>query len=254
MKISIVTVCFNSAATIADTLRSVAVQTHPDIEHLVIDGGSRDTTLDIIRTVGKHVARLVSEPDGGIYDAMNKGLALATGDAVGFLNSDDMLAAPDAIAKLAAALEHPSIDAAYGDLVFVDPRDPAKVRRYWRPGPYRPGACAGGWMPPHPTFYIRRSVLQRARGFRTDYRLQADFELILRLFEIDRIRWNYLPSTLVRMRVGGATTGSFRNIIRGNLEAARACRENGFPGGLAFMLRKMGRRLPQFLARPSADS
>lgn len=250
MKISIVTVAFNSARTIGDTLRSVAAQTHPDIEHIVVDGGSTDGTLSVVRDHGQRVARLVSEADRGIYDAMNKGLALATGDVVGFLNSDDLFDNEHTIAHLARALDAAAIDAAFGDLVFVAPNNVQKVVRYWRSRNHRKGACAHGWMPPHPTFYVRREVLLRNGGFCLDFRLQADFELSLRLFEIQRIRATYLPEVLVRMRMGGATTGSLRNIVRGNMEAALACRRNGFPGGLQFIARKMSSRLPQFLDRP----
>jgi glycosyltransferase involved in cell wall biosynthesis len=248
----VITVSYNSAATIGDTLRSVAAQTYPDVEHIVIDGGSKDGTQDIVREQGAHVAQFVSEPDRGIYDAMNKGLARATGDVVGFLNSDDMLAGPDALAAVAAAFVDESVDAVYADLVFVDPVNTRRVVRYWQPGPYVSGSCRGGWMPPHPTFYVRRRILQANPPFDLEFRLQADFELILRLFEIVKLRTRYLPQILVRMRVGGATTGSWRNIIRGNVEAARACRKNGFRGGLLFMMTKTLRRLPQFLARPKA--
>ncbi len=252
MKITIITVAYNSAATIADTLRSVAAQAHPDIEHIVVDGASTDATLDIVRREGAHLARVVSERDRGIYDAMNKGLALATGDAVGFLNSDDMFAGPGSVAAIAAGFgDGPGVDAVYGDLVFVDPADTARVVRYWRSGAYRRGTARRGWMPPHPTFYARREVLRRSGGFCLDYRLQADFELTLRLLEVEGIASRHIPEVLVRMRMGGATTGSLRNIVRGNLEAARACRSHGFPGGLEFIVAKMGRRIPQFFARPA---
>lgn len=251
MKITIITVCFNSAATIADTLHSVAAQTYPEIEHLIIDGGSKDQTLDIIRLHGAHVKQLVSERDGGIYDAMNKGLRLSTGDVVGFLNSDDMLADPQVIERIARALVSPDIDAAYGDLVFVDPADTRRVVRFWRSGLHFKGACVRGWMPPHPTFYARRALLLEIGGFNQQYRLQADFDLMLRLFELRGVRSAYIPSVLVRMRTGGATTSGLGNVIRGNIEAARSCREHGFPGGLRFILTKVARRLPQFLTRPT---
>ena len=249
MKISIITVAYNSAATIADTLRSVAAQTYPDIEHIVIDGASTDDTLTVVKAHGRHVQVLVSERDHGIYDAMNKGLALASGQIVGFLNSDDMLADPGAVTRIAQGFSATTVDAVYGDLVFVDPIDTARVVRYWQPGPYRTGLVPKGWMPPHPTFYVRRDVLRANGGFNVDYRLQADFDLMLRLFEIAKIRSNYLPSTLVRMRIGGATTGSIGNIVRGNLEAANACRQHGYPGGIGFILGKLARRVPQFFNR-----
>jgi glycosyltransferase involved in cell wall biosynthesis len=254
MKISVITVAYNSAATIGDTLRSVAAQSYPTIEHIVIDGASTDATLEVVRSEGRHVSRVISEADGGIYDAMNKGLRVATGDVVGFLNSDDIYADAGVVDQLAQAMADSTVDAVYGDLVFVSRDDPSHVVRYWQSGPHRPGACTHGWMPPHPTLYLRKSVLDKAGGFDTSYRLQADFELCLRLFEIHRLYAVHLPMTLVRMRMGGATTGSLRNIIRGNMEAARACRQHGFPGGLAFVARKMASRVPQFLFKaPATD-
>ena len=252
MKVSVITVAYNSAATIADTLRSVAAQNYPNIEHIVIDGASTDATLEIVQGEGGHVAKTVSERDSGIYDAMNKGLRLASGDIVGFLNSDDAYADTEVVRRLARAMSDPAADAVYGNLVFVAQDDPLRIVRYWQPAPYKAGACAGGWMPPHPTLYVRKSVLDRVGGFDTSYRLQADFELCLRLFEVHRVSAVHLPATLVRMRMGGATTGSLRNIVRGNLEAARACRQHGFPGGLGFIARKMASRIPQFLFKSQA--
>jgi glycosyltransferase involved in cell wall biosynthesis len=250
MKISIITVAYNSAKTIGDTLGSVASQTYGDIEHIVIDGASTDATMDIVRLKGQHVACVVSAKDRGIYDAMNKGLSLATGEVVGFLNSDDFFASPDSIALIAEAfLLHP-VDGVYGDLVFVDPGNVDRVMRFWQPGRHVLGACAKGWMAPHPTLYVRRSVLHRVGGFDLEFKLQADFDLMLRLFEKERIKTEYLPKVLVRMRMGGATTGSISNIIKGNLEAGRACKRAGFSGRLPFLIRKMASRLPQFFARP----
>jgi glycosyltransferase involved in cell wall biosynthesis len=250
VKISIVTVAFNSAATIADTLRSVAAQTHPDIEHIVVDGASRDDTMAIVRRDGAHVARAVSEPDRGIYDAMNKGIALATGDVVGFLNSDDMLADTSAAAAIAQAFADSGADAVFGDILMVDPVYLDRVRRYWRPGPHRPGALLRGWLAPHPTLYVRRQMLLDCGGFDLVYTLQADFDLELRLFEQMKIRSHYLPRTLVRMRMGGASTGSWRNVLKGNLEAADSARRHGHGGGLGFIARKLLSRVPQFLSRP----
>jgi glycosyltransferase involved in cell wall biosynthesis len=246
LKVTIITVAFNSAATIADTLHSVAVQTHPDIEHIIVDGASKDGTVAIVRREGAHVACLVSEPDRGIYYAMNKGLDLASGDIVGFLNSDDMLEDPGCVAAIAACFSGDDIDAVYGDIVMVDPIRLHLVRRYWRPGTYRPGSCARGWMAPHPSLYVRRALLQASGGFNTEYRLASDFDLELRLFERMRIRTKYLPRTLVRMRMGGATTGSLRNILHGNLEAAKSAQCNGFSGGLRFIASKIVSRLPQY--------
>jgi glycosyltransferase involved in cell wall biosynthesis len=252
MKISVITVCYNSAATISDTLSSVAAQNYGDIEHIVVDGASKDGTADLVRAHDGHVVRLVSEPDKGIYDAMNKGLALATGDVVGFLNADDMYEGTDAVTRIADAFSSPALDGVYGDLVLVDAVDVTRIVRYWRSCPHETGMCVQGWMPPHPTLYVRRAVLVAAQGFNTDYKIQSDFELVLRLFEVTKFRSRYLPGTLVRMRMGGTTTGSFKNIIKGNIEAARACEVHGFGGGISFMIKKMSRKIPQFCARPAA--
>ncbi|WP_029029522.1 glycosyltransferase family 2 protein [Salinarimonas rosea] len=250
MKISVVTASFNSAATIEETLRSVNSQTHPDIEHIVVDGASRDATMEIVRSLGERVAVAVSEPDRGIYDAMNKGLALATGDVVGFLNSDDVYARDDALALLAAAIERDGTDAAYGDLVFVPEDDTSRVVRYWRSRPYEPGLCARGWMPAHPTFYVRTEMYRRHGVFDLDYRYAADFEICLRLLDVGGVRASYVPQTLVRMRMGGHSTGSVRAIARSNVESARACRKHGLPGGPLFIARKLSRKVPELLRRP----
>ncbi len=250
MKISVITVCYNSAPTIAYTLRSVHAQTHGEIEHIVIDGGSSDDTLAVVAAEGKHVATLVSERDRGIYDAMNKGLALATGDVVGFLNSDDVFAHHDVIARIAQTMRPSDIDACYGDLVYVSQADTEKVVRYWKSREYQAGLCAKGWMPAHPTFYARRTIYQQHGEFDLSMKLQADFEMALRLLDIGGIRTQYLPEILVRMRTGGASNASLRNVLLGNFEAARACRKHGLPGGLNFIVGKMLSRLPQFLRRP----
>lgn len=250
MKVTVITVCFNSGGTIADTLRSVSAQTHGDVEHIVIDGGSKDGTQDVIAATPNRIARLVSEPDRGIYDAMNKGLALATGEIVGFLNSDDVYADASSLAEIVRAFDDPTIDACYGDVLFVAADDPARVVRYWRAGPSRPGRLAQGWMPPHPTFYTRRSIYDAAGGFDISYRLQADFDMAIRLVEGRKLNLRYLPHTLVRMRMGGASNASVWNVIRGNLEAYRAARRHGLPVSPLFAVRKVLSRIPQFLDRP----
>jgi glycosyltransferase involved in cell wall biosynthesis len=253
MKISVITVAYNSARTIGATMQSVNCQTHQDVEHIVIDGGSSDATVSIVKSQGRHVAQLVSERDRGIYDAMNKGISMATGDVVGFLNSDDVYAAPETLALIAQTMTDPVIDACYGDLVYVDATDNDRVVRYWKSQPYRSGLCAKGWMPAHPTFYARREVYQRFGGFDIDLKLQADFEMALRLLDIGHIRTRYVPALMVRMSIGGASNSTWRNVVRGNLEAARACRKHGLPGGPTFIARKLASRIPQFFIRPAID-
>jgi glycosyltransferase involved in cell wall biosynthesis len=201
MKVSVITVCFNSARTIADTLRSVAEQSHPDVEHIVVDGGSHDGTLEIIEKTPNRVARLVSEPDRGIYDAMNKGLGLASGDIVGFLNSDDVYADTDSLARIERTFNDQLTDACYGDVLFVASDDPDRIIRYWQAGAYHPGRVLQGWMPPHPTFYVRRQIYEQEGGFDLSYKLQADFEMAIRLAYIRGLHMHYIPFTLVRMRM-----------------------------------------------------
>jgi glycosyltransferase involved in cell wall biosynthesis len=247
---SIITVVRNRADTIADTIASVAAQRHPAVAHLVIDGASTDGTLEVIGPYRDRLAQVVSEPDRGIYDAMNKGLRAAAGDVIGFLNADDVYADDRVLGDVAALFEDTDVEAVYGDLVYVSADDPSKVVRFWKSRDYRPGLFRTGWMPAHPTFFARRSVYERYGGFDLSYRLQSDFDLTMRLLEVHRIRSRYLPRVLTRMRIGGATNNSVRNVIRGNLEAYRACRKNA-PGVTPFFLvRKVLSRVPQYFARP----
>lgn len=247
MKISVVTVCFNGEATLYDAIQSVAGQDHQEHEHIVVDGASTDGTRDILSRNRHLLASVVSEPDRGIYDAMNKGVALSQGDVVGFLNADDVYAHPGVLSRIAEEFADKSIDACYADLVYVDTNDPGKVVRYWKSRPYVPGLFEGGWMPAHPTFYVRRSVYERFGAYDLRYRFAADFELTMRLMAVRRIKAVYVPETWVRMRAGGATN---RNKLRTNLEAYRAARRNGLQVTPFFVLRKIASRLPQFFWLP----
>jgi glycosyltransferase involved in cell wall biosynthesis len=249
VKISVITVCYNSAATIEDTLQSVARQTHPDVEHIVIDGGSTDGTREIIDRHRHRIAKVVSEPDRGIYDAMNKGIRLASGELVGTLNSDDIYETDQVLARVAEVMTNPALDACYGDLVYVDRATMQRVLRYWKSKPYQSGACLRGWMPAHPTFFLRRALYERYGGYDLHFRLQSDFEMMLRLFEVHRIRTEHIPEVMVRMRMGGVSNSSIRNVVAGNLEAMRACRKHHFAVNPWFMVRKVLSRLPQFTAR-----
>lgn len=249
MKISIITVAFNAAHTIADTLESVAGQTHPQIEHIVVDGASTDGTLDVVGRHGQRVARLVSEPDHGIYDAMNKGLRLATGNVIGFLNADDVYADAGVLARVSAVLERGGLDALFGDAEFVNPTRADRPLRRYRSERFRPDRIAWGWMPAHPTLFLRRQVYERFGMFRTDYRIAGDFELVARMFHGGTLRYRHLPEVLVRMRTGGVSTGGWRNTILLNREVLRACRENGIPTSLPKILSKYPAKLLEFLHR-----
>jgi glycosyltransferase involved in cell wall biosynthesis len=252
MKFSIVTVVRNGAATIAHAISSVANQQWRDIEHIVVDGASTDGTLEVIERYRGTLGQIVSEPDRGIYDGMNKGLAMATGDVVGFLNADDMYADDRVLADVACCFQEPEVEAVYGDLVYVNSTEPHRVVRYWRSGEFRPGRFKSGWMPAHPTFFVRRRLYEQFGGFDLSFRLQSDFDLTMRLLEVHRIRAVYLPRVLVRMRLGGATNRSVANVIKGNIEAYRACRKNAVRVSPLFIVKKVLSRLPQFIARPES--
>lgn len=249
LKISIITVSYNSASTIGDTLRSVSEQTHPDIEHLVIDGGSSDGTLEIVRLLGERVSCCLSEADRGIYDGMNKGLRLATGEFVGFLNADDVFSDPEAVSRMARFLEtHAAGDVVYSDLVYVRSDNLQIVVRHWRSGRLSPGDLKMGWMPPHPTFYIRRSRLQDIGEFDTGLHIAADYDFMLRCLLRDDFSVLYLPCILVRMRSGGISNRSLRNIFHKSREDLSIIRRNKI-GGLLTLIIKNIRKVGQFVMR-----
>ncbi len=243
--ISVITVCRNASRHIVGCLESVASQRHPEVEHLVIDGASTDGTADRVRETANPLVRLVSEPDGGLYDAMNKGLALAGGDIVGFLHADDFFAHADVLARVDAALAVAAVDACYGDLEYVAADDPGRVVRHWKAGDFHPGDFGSGWMPPHPTFYARAGVYRRHGGFDTRFRIGADWDLLLRFFEVGGIRARYLPEVMVRMRTGGISNRTWWNVFRNNLECLAAFRKYGLRIPWTFPLAKLRHRLAQ---------
>ncbi len=251
MNISIVTVCFNAAKTIGETLDSVARQSHPNVEHIIVDGASTDGTLDVIRRHRVRVTKLLSEPDRGIYDAMNKGIAMASGEIVGTLNADDVYADDTVLSQVAAVFADSAVDACFADLVYVDQHDPGRVIRYWKSGDYREGLFERGWMPAHPTFFVRRRVYEQHGGFDLSFPRQADFDLTMRFLAVHKIKSVYVPNIWVRMRMGGVSNNSVRGVIKGNLEAYRACRKNSLKVSPLFILRKVASRIPQFFQKPA---
>ncbi len=253
MKISIITATRQCVATLADCLASVAGQSYPDREHIVIDGASTDGTLAVLEAHRPQLAALVSEPDQGLYEALNKGLARASGDVIGFLHADDLYADADVLARIAAAFattaDQGTVEAVYGDLMYVARGDTGRVIRYWRPGQFQPARLRWGWMPPHPTLYLRRSVYQRQGGFDTRYRIAADYDLMLRVLGGREGRPAgqvvYLPQVLVRMRVGGTSNRSLPKILLKSREDYRALRANRI-GGIGALAWKNLSKLPQF--------
>ena len=214
----------------------------------MVDGASTDETLALVSNHHNSNIRLVSEPDKGIYDAMNKGFALATGEVVGFLNSDDFYADSAVIAKIANAFQDPAVDACYADLVYVT-QDNSRVVRYWKSKPFTKGDFAKGWCPAHPTFYVRKSVIERLGFFDLSYKLAADMEFMMRYLECGQVRAAYIPHVLVRMRLGGATNQSGKNIVYQNKEIFSALRKNGVPfSRMLFVANKVVSRLWQFVA------
>lgn len=249
MKISVITVSYNSEATIADTLQSVACQRYADIEHLVVDGLSTDNTVKVVEANWHSNLVMSSEPDNGIYDAMNRGLARATGDVIGFLNADDLFADAEALTRVAQAFElDPSIEACFGDLVYVS-EDNRRIVRFWKSRPYEKGSFSHGWCPAHPTFYVRRTALDRIGRFDLNYHLAADAEFMMRYLENGAIKSEYIPHIQVRMRLGGATNKNLRNIVYQNREILQALKENNIPYSLSsFVFHKLASRLWQRLA------
>jgi glycosyltransferase involved in cell wall biosynthesis len=251
LHISVVTAVLNRANTLGEALRSVHSQNWPNVEHIVIDGGSTDGTLAVLSEHKAGISKIVSEPDGGLYDALNKGIAHASGDVIGFMHADDSFATPRALARIAAAFEDPSVEAVYGDLVYVRNSDVSRIVRYWRAGQYQRAQLTHGWMPPHPTFYVRRDVYSRFGGFDTRYRIAADYENMLRILWRGRVHASYIPEVLVRMRTGGVSNSSLFNMLHKSRDDYAAMRQNGI-GGLQALLLKNVTKLPQFLVRVAA--
>lgn len=236
MKISIITVCYNSAKTIGHTLRSVREQTHDDIEHIIVDGGSNDNTLEVVAIEGPHVAVLVSEKDNGIYDAMNKGVELATGDVVAFLNADDFYKDRDVLVRVVKVMQAEQLDALYGDVEFFRADEQNTVARRYNSGRFTAARLGWGWMPAHPALFVRRVLFERYGAFRADYRIAGDFEFVARVFQHADLRHRHLPAVLVRMRLGGISTSGWRATIQLNREMMRACRANSIPTNWLKML------------------
>ena len=232
LRVSIITAVYNGIRDIPATLASVEAQYHPQIEHIVVDGASPDGTAELVRLRGPRVSRLLSEPDCGVYDAFNKGLALATGDVIGFLNSGDVYQDPSVIGRIAAKFTA-DVEAVYGDVLITEPQPSGKVLRRYRSATFTPARLGWGFMPAHPTLFIRREAYARVGRYDTSYRIAGDFELCVRLFTEVGIRATYLPEVLVRMPRGGLSNSGWRSKWIITREMHRACRAHGVRTGYA---------------------
>lgn len=247
MKVSIITVCYNAESTIEFALQSVLNQHYKDIEYIVIDGASSDMTLSIIKKYEGKIAKIVSEKDNGMYYALNKGIELATGDVVGLLHADDFYASNKIISRIVTEFQSKNIDAVYGDLQYVFKEDINKVFRNWNSNPYNPSLFLKGWMPPHPTFFVKRKCYKDFGKFNTTFSISADYELMLRFLYKHNIKATYIPEVIVKMRVGGVSNISIQNRIKANMEDRRAWKINGLKPNVLTLFLKPLSKLRQYI-------
>ena len=245
LKFSIITASYNRKEFIESCICSVLGQTFPDIEYIIVDGGSTDGTLDIIKKYEDRISKLVSEPDNGIYDGLNKGIRMATGDVIGFLHADDLYATDNVLKTVAECFARQNVDSCYGDLLYVDKGNTDKVIRHWESQPYYDGLMKKGWMPAHPTFFVKKEIYAKYGSFNTDFKIAADYELMLRFLHKHRISTYYIPEVLIKMRLGGASNKSLSSIIRKSSEDYRAMKMHQV-GGISTLLRKNLSKIPQF--------
>jgi glycosyltransferase involved in cell wall biosynthesis len=249
MKVSIVTVCFNSAATIEQTIQSVLQQNYPELEYIIVDGASKDDTLNIINRYATKIAKIVSEPDKGIYDAINKGIGLASGDLIAVLNSDDFYVDANVVSDVVEAFKNNNCDCSYGDLNYVDKDDPSKIKRKWISGKYKHGMFFKGWMPPHPTFFLKNDCYKKYGVYNLKLKSAADYELMLRMLHVNKIKAGYVPRVLVKMRVGGKSNVSLLNRIKANREDKLAWELNNIKPHITTLLFKPLSKLGQFFKK-----
>lgn len=249
MKVSLITVTYNSAQTLQDTIDSVAKQDYKDIEYIIIDGGSKDHTIDIIKDNPSHISRWISEPDSGLYDAMNKGLKMATGDIVGIINSDDFYHRKDAISRIVEGLQDPEVGCVFADIRFVKPDNLDKTVRYYSSKRFDLGAFSWGFIPAHPTFFTYRKNYEQFGYYKTNYKIAADFELLVRFLYKYKISYKYLDFDMLKMRLGGLSTHSIQSTLTINKEDLRACRENGLKTNYIRLYSRYFRKFLEYLPR-----
>jgi len=247
MKVSIITVCFNSEKYIRTAIESVVSQTYHDIEYIIIDGGSTDRTIEIIKSYGSKISKLISESDSGIYDAMNKGIKLATGDIIGVVNSDDLLAQNTSIEMVVDTFKNTSADSVYTDLYYVKRDDTNKIMRYWRTGKYEMNLLKKGWHPAHAAFYVKRNIFMKYGLLDTDFLIAADFEMIIRFLGRYKISSHYLHQVVAKMRLGGVSSQNLRNIFKGNKECIRAFHKNNIDVSYLYPIYRIASKLFQYV-------
>ena len=254
MKISIITVSYNSENFIESCINSIISQSYKDIEYIIIDGSSKDNTLKIIKKYSRYVSTIVSEPDKGIYDAMNKGIKIAKGEIIGFLHSDDMYQNTDVLSKVANVFKNnASLDACYADLIYVKKTNTSRIVRYWKSSKFIIGSFSRGWSPPHPTFFVRRSIYERYGNFNLKYPIVSDIELMMRLLEVHNIQTQYLNEIWIKMRLGGLSNKNFKSILKQNQDILRALSNHTLSSNIiTFVINKILSRLKQFFQRPKS--
>lgn len=248
MKVSLITVAYNSEKYILDCVHSVNNQSYKNIEHICIDGSSSDKTVDLFKQNTTRENQLISEPDQGIYDAMNKGIKHASGDIIGILNSDDFYYDQSIIELIVQEFEKNNCDAVYGNLVFVDAKRTDKIIRTWKSSAFKSGGFKNGWHPPHPTLFLKKEVYEKYGHFDISLNVSADFELMLRLFERFKINSSYINKTIVKMRYGGESTGSIKKIFEGNSNILKAFKKNGVEASHFYLLKRLIPKLKQFIS------
>ena len=250
LSISIVTATYNSSASISGCIASVNEQTIQDCEHIIIDGESTDNTIEIVRNIPNRVAKIICEHDNGIYDALNKGIRHATGDVIGLLHSDDVFGSSFTIEHMINHFVENNLDVAYGDLIYVEPNNPVKLIRFWKSKPFSLGLLNTGWMPPHPTIFIKKSVFQKHGQYNTNYKISADYEYMLRILLDTSLKVGYIPEIITKMAIGGISNKSIRNIVVKSTEDYEIIKGKGFPFPAGVLLLKNLRKLDQFFVRP----
>ena len=247
MKVTLITATYNSESTIKDCLQSVAQQTYPNIEHIIVDGASRDATISIVKSF-QNIEKYISEPDKGIYDALNKGLQMSTGDIIGFLHSDDCFESKDTIEKIVAVFQkNNSIDGIYGDLDFVSQKDMNVIVRKWKSSSQK--NVKYGWMPPHPTLFLTKKIYEKYQGFDTSFRIAGDYDFILRILKDNHLKLSYLPVVITKMRIGGVSTGKVKALRQKSREDIKALKNNKFQYPYFILLLKILQKLPQLFVK-----